>query len=148
MRGRKISGIIADVHQLEAVLTENGIPVPDEGLPVCLLLAELPTGCFLWWGSGFSPMTWWKISVQVAGSLRYMQKPIQNPYGHGKRPDGNALQGTENGIEKTSGSVVAQRLQTLKQNREQQEKTNWEELVRMRSPVQIWIAAPKTLEIA
>ncbi len=36
-----------------------------------------------------------------------------------------------------------QRLPALKQNRIRQEKISWEELVRMRSPVRIWIAAPR-----
>ena len=43
---------------------------------------------------------------------------------------------------KISGTVAVQRFQTLKQNRRQEKKLTWEELVRMRSPVQIWSAAP------
>jgi len=45
--------------------------------------------------------------------------------------------------QKTPGNIVPQRFPALKQNRKQQEKVGWEELARMRSPVQIWVAAPE-----
>ena len=70
----------------------------------------------------------------MAANFAYRLKPIQNPYGHGKGPYDSIFQGAGSDTKKTSGAVVAQRLQTLKQNRGQQEKTVWEELARMRSP--------------
>ena len=45
---------------------------------------------------------------------------------------------------KMSGTVAAQRFQTLKQDRRQQERICWEELVRMRSAVRIRPAAPES----
>ncbi|MBD5084859.1 MAG: hypothetical protein HDT33_07305 [Clostridiales bacterium] len=41
------------------------------------------------------------------------------------------------------GVVATQQLRALTQNKGRQERITWEELVRMRSPVQIWIAAPQ-----
>lgn len=58
------------------------------------------------------------------------EKPIQNPYGHGKRPYVSPKQGTQSCDKKSPGTVAAQRIPALKQNRRQQEKIIWEELVR------------------
>ena len=37
-------------------------------------------------------------------SVRGDKKPIQNPYGHGKRPYGSILQGTKSGHKENAGS--------------------------------------------
>ena len=44
---------------------------------------------------------------------------------------------------KMPGVVATQQLRALTQNKGRQERITWEELVRMRSPVQIWVAAPR-----
>ena len=77
---------------------------------------------------------------------RFLQKPIQNPYGHQKTSKNSYQQATSRDNKKSLLSVGAQRGKPTKDNRLQQEKTPFEELVRMRSPVRIWVAAPKIPE--
>ena len=74
------------------------------------------------------------------------QKPIRNPYRHQKTSKNSYRQvalryGKENLL-----SVGAQWAKSTSDNKPQQEKATFEELVRMRSPVQIWVAAPQSLE--
>ena len=96
-------------------------------------------------------------SVQVGGSrscfcVRFMrdevganvqeQKPIQNPYRHQKTSKNSYQQAISRDNKKNLLSLGAQSVKPTRRNRSQQEKTPFEELVRMRSPVRIWVAAP------
>ena len=79
----------------------------------------------------------------VVRTSPHPKKPIQNPYGHQKTSKNSYRQVTPRDNKKNLLSVGAQRGKPTKDNRLQQEKTPFEELVRMRSPVQIWVAAPQ-----
>ena len=74
------------------------------------------------------------------------QKPIQNPYRHQKTSKNSYRQVALRYSKESLLSVGAQRAKLTSDNKPQQEKATFEELVRMRSPVRIWVAAPKTPE--
>ena len=74
------------------------------------------------------------------------QKPIRNPYRHQKTSKNSYRQVALRYSKENLLSVGAQSVKPTRRNRSQQEKTPFEELVRMRSPVRIWVAAPKIPE--
>ena len=78
----------------------------------------------------------------VVRTSPHPKKPIQNPYGHQKTSKNSYRQVTPRDNKKNLLSVGAQRGKPTKDNRLQQEKTPFEELVRMRSAVRIRPAAP------
>ena len=82
----------------------------------------------------------------MVGTSPHPKKPIQNPYGHQKTSKNSYRQATLRDGKKNLLSVGAQRTKSTSDNKPQQEKATFEELVRMRSPVRIWVAAPKIPE--
>ena len=79
----------------------------------------------------------------VVRTSPHPKKPIQNPYGHQKTSKNSYRQVTPRDNKKNLLSVCAQRGKPTKDNRLQQEKTPFEEVVRMRAAFQIRPAAPQ-----